>query len=512
MQRSKSFLLPVFLLCCGILDAQYLTYNSDIKPIIDKNCKSCHRPDDIGPMPLTNYEEVSAYGKMIQYVTASRQMPPWYADPSYRHFSNERILTDDEIDKIGHWVTDGMNEGALPYGQVISSAVSVTVLPREADLVIPMREAFEQYGIYLDQYQVFVLRTNLTEDKWVEGIDFVPGNKKIVRHAAISISPAGQFDSLDQWDPRYGYYSFGGLGKIPDQPFWYTWSPQQEASFFTDGHLKFLPKGSDLILHIHYGPTGKPQLDSSMVRLYFSDQKPNNQLITAPLINPYSLTNGTFYIPSETKKIFHADYTLPYAIELRSLTPQANLLCRSFEVYAKRPGESQPVRLLKIKDWNFNWKQTYKLESPVILPAGTVIHALANYDNTPDNPCNPSDKPKEVYWGAHLFNEMFFVHFEFAPVLLLRSATSIVAPTTAGKATMPVRIEGDGKGYYSFQVRKINEEEPSFKTDILLSGEKQLVNVPIASLANDNYVLEVLNTNFEIVARHMFVKMWDKGL
>ena len=96
-----------------------------------------------------------------------------------------------------------------------------------------------------------------------------------------------------------------------------------------------------------------------------------------------------------------------------SMTPQANLLCRSWEVFAKVPGQRIPVKLLKINDWNFNWKQTFHLESPLTLPAGTVIHAMAKYDNTLDNPCNPADKPVPVKAGAHLFSELFYVHFEY---------------------------------------------------------------------------------------------------
>jgi hypothetical protein len=322
-------------------------------------------------------------------------------------------LSTDEIKNISDWVDSGMKEGALPYGRVISSTATVTVRPRDPDLVIPMKESFEQYGIYMDQYQVFVLPTNLTEDTWVEGIEFVPGNKKIVRHASVSIARPGQFDSLDRWDPRYGYYSFGGLGKTADQAFWYTWSPQQGSIFFEEGAGKFLPKGSELIVHIHYGPTGVPLKDSSEVRLYFASNKITKSILTAPLINPDHLTNDSFFIQANTKKVFHAAYELPEAIQIMSLTPQANLICRSWEVFAEIPGNTQPVKLLKIKDWNFNWKQTYRLESPITLPAGTVIHALAHYDNTLDNPCNPSDTPVDIKWGSHLFNELFYVHFEY---------------------------------------------------------------------------------------------------
>src|SRR3989337_1240301 len=240
MHRNNFVLLLVFFLQ-PLLHAQYITYNSDVKPILEKHCTGCHQPGDIGPMPLTTYEEAAAYGKMIQYVTSSKIMPPWYADTSYNHFKNERVLSSSEIQMISDWVEGDMKEGAMPYGQVISKTVGVTVLPRDPDLVISMREAFEQYGVYMDQYQVFVLPTQLKEGKWIEGIEFVPGNKKIVRHADIAIARHGQFDSLDRWDPRYGYYSFGGLSKTVDYPIWYSWSPQQGSTFYAEGSGRYLP-------------------------------------------------------------------------------------------------------------------------------------------------------------------------------------------------------------------------------------------------------------------------------
>ena len=76
------------------VQGQEISYYGDVKPILDRHCVSCHRAGEVGPMPLTTYEEVSAYGRMIQYVTTSKLMPPWYADPSYAHYSNERVLSE----------------------------------------------------------------------------------------------------------------------------------------------------------------------------------------------------------------------------------------------------------------------------------------------------------------------------------------------------------------------------------------------------------------------------------
>lgn len=507
-----NFILLLFIFLYSSLSAQYVTYLSDVKPILEKHCTGCHQSGDIGPMPLTTYEEAAAYGKMIQYVTSSRLMPPWYADTFYMHYKNERVLTATEIQTISDWVDGDLKEGAMPYGQVISKTVGVTVLPRDPDLVISMREAFEQYGIYMDQYQVFVLPTHLKEDKWIEAIEFEPGNKKIVRHADISVSRPGMFDSLDRWDPRYGYYSFGGLGRTVDHPFWYSWSPQQPASFFEEGYGKYLPAKSELIVHMHYGPTGVPLRDNSELHIWFAEKDVHKHIISAPLINPYNLTIDSFYIEADTKKTFHAEYKLPYAIELHSLTPQANLLCKSWEVYAQIPGLRSPQRLLKIKDWNFNWKETYRFEEPIKLPAGSVIHALAHYDNTLDNLCNPSDKPLQIKWGAHLFDELFFVHGEFVIEQEDRSDFVLNAPLVISEDTLPVTANAEKRGLHRFEIRKADDKDVFLFMETVLPHHLHTFDFPVSKLDYGNYVLSVFNSKAELVAQRPFVRMIEKGM
>lgn len=491
---------------------QGITYYGDVKPILDRHCVSCHRVGEAGPMPLTTYEEVSAYGRMIQYVTATKLMPPWYADPSYAHFSNERVLSETEIKKMSDWVSSGMAYGKEQDEPAITIENHQDAFQRKPDLVITMSEAFEQYGVYLDQYQVFILPTDLLDDTWIEGIEFVPGNKKIVRFASISVEPSDKFDTLDRWDPRYGYFSFGGLGKTPEEPFWYTWSPQQKPAFTPDGTARFLPKGSKFMLHIHYGPTGRPQKDSSVIQLYFAANAPIQRMMTVPLINPYVLTGDSLLIPPDVKKVFHASYTLPYDIALSNLTPQANLLCRSWEMYAKLPGTSVPQKLLKIKEWNVNWKQTYHLKTPVVLPKGTVIHVLAHYDNTLDNPCNPSEKPVAFAWGAHLFSEMFFVHFGFSAVASPTPGVRISMAPVVSDSSLEVLLTLD-KTY----IAEILISDASGEVHIALEARRfqkgsHDIIVAIGTIPYGNYTMTVKDKSGKILAEQLFVKMREYGL
>src|SRR6476660_5978253 len=90
-----------------------VTFNKDVLPILEKNCQSCHRPGQIGPFSMLSYKDIRPWAKAIKTAVVSRTMPPWLADPNYGHFTNDRSLKQDEIDKIVAWVDSGAAEGDM---------------------------------------------------------------------------------------------------------------------------------------------------------------------------------------------------------------------------------------------------------------------------------------------------------------------------------------------------------------------------------------------------------------
>src|SRR3974390_2510488 len=87
------------------------TFNKDVLPIFQRRCQVCHRPGEIGTMPLLTYEASRPWAKAIKAAVMARKMPPWFADPKYGHFRDERILTQAEIHTISAWVDAGAPEG-----------------------------------------------------------------------------------------------------------------------------------------------------------------------------------------------------------------------------------------------------------------------------------------------------------------------------------------------------------------------------------------------------------------
>ena len=83
------------------------TFSKDVLPILQKNCQSCHRPGEIGPMPLLTYEQARPYARAIKRATESKKMPPWFADPTVQHYSNDMSLGAADIATLGAWSDAG---------------------------------------------------------------------------------------------------------------------------------------------------------------------------------------------------------------------------------------------------------------------------------------------------------------------------------------------------------------------------------------------------------------------
>src|SRR5262245_9436180 len=87
-----------------------VTFNKDVLPILQQNCQTCHRPGEIAPMSFLSYKDTRPWAKAIKSAVVSRQMPPWFADPAYGHFANDRTLSDAAIRTLVSWADTGTLE------------------------------------------------------------------------------------------------------------------------------------------------------------------------------------------------------------------------------------------------------------------------------------------------------------------------------------------------------------------------------------------------------------------
>jgi len=397
-----------------------VTYASDIAEIIYEKCASCHRAGEVGPMSLSNYEEVKAWGTMIEYVTANKIMPPWQADPNYSTFLGENYLTEAEIDAIADWVANDMPQGDVAQEPDFPDFPDGSVLGTP-DLVLEMDEAWLHEGNNQDDYRYFVLPTNLTEDKVIKAVEFRPGNSKIVHHALLFEDLEGVAAAIDATTPEYGYEGFGSFSgasgpSILDQKQFPGYVPGQKPIRFPDGVGQVLHAGADLVVQVHYAPWPVDESDQSKINIFFmdSDEQLEREMDSHIMVPFESVIGEQFFIPANTVKTFHGTYQVPIDVSLINIAPHMHLLGKDWEVWIEKP-DGEIVNLIKIPEWDFNWQGSLYFDRYIVAPAGSVVHAVASYDNTTNNPNNPSSPPQWASWGDFTTDEMYYLPIGYVP-------------------------------------------------------------------------------------------------
>src|SRR5579864_9474455 len=164
-----------------------VTYNRDVASILYKNCVVCHRPNDIAPMSLMTYKDTRPWARAIREAVVQRKMPPWHTDPKVGDFINDPRLSDQEIATIDAWVRTGTKEGDakdLPPAPVFLEGWHI-----KPDVVLTIPEFTVTSGSQ-DDYEYIYVPTKFTEDKWVQAAEVLPGDKRVVHHATVSVIAA----------------------------------------------------------------------------------------------------------------------------------------------------------------------------------------------------------------------------------------------------------------------------------------------------------------------------------
>ncbi len=378
-----------------------VTYAHDVAPILNAQCVTCHRTGEVAPFTLTGYAQAKAHADMIAVVTQSRVMPPWHAAPGYGNFDHARLLTAAQIGTLKNWAAENAPEGnpaALPPAP--SFPAGAWSMGRKPDLILTMPEAYKIPADGNDIYQCFVLPSGIADDRFVSAIEIRPGNPKVVHHCIVYLDNRHVASAkLDASDPGAGYRSFGGPGFLPTGVLG-GWAPGAAPHDWPRGVADYMAGGSDVVLQMHYHPSGKPETDRSQLGIYFSKAP-----VTA-VTSGIPLWNSRIDIPAgDSNYKLTADFTLPVACKAIGIIPHMHLLGRQMKVDAYLPdGTVKPM--IYVKDWNFNWQDQYRYKTPVDLPAGTRLVMTARYDNSSDNPYNPNVPPKEVKFGEQTTDEM----------------------------------------------------------------------------------------------------------
>jgi hypothetical protein len=356
---------------------------------------------------------------LIARVTASRYMPPWHGDTDFGEFVGERRLTEAQIGTIAAWVQQGMPRGDERRMPKLPAFAAEGWQLGKPDLVLEMPAGFEVRATGPDVFRNFVIPTRLTEDKWVRGIEYRPGARKVVHHAIFAHVPGGSMAALDGADGRPG---FGGMGTVgvggngqSDSQGLGGWAVGATPRMIPDGIAARLPKGSDFLLQVHFHPSGKPETEKSLIGIYFAERPPDKTLMSVEVPSLFGIGAGIDIAPGTKDYTIRDSFTLPGDMKVYQTGAHAHYLARQMNAVATLP-DGSTRSLLSIKDWDFNWQDSYIYKQPFTLAKGTRIDVSITYDNSADNPRNPVNPPRRAIFGEQSSDEMGAVTFDFEVV------------------------------------------------------------------------------------------------
>jgi len=382
--------------------AQPVTFTQDIAPILYRRCAGCHRPGEVAPFSLISYADAAKRAPLIAQVTASRYMPPWKPEPGHGDFEGARSLTATEIASIRRWADAGAPEGDP------AATPPIPVFPRSGiahpDLVARMTKPFSVPAEGPDIYRCFVIPLNLDVNRYANQIEFRPANPKVVHHALFFLDRSGIARKKES-ESGGGYSCFGAPGFLPGAGLG-GWTPGSPVIRMPDGFSAVLTRHADLVLQLHFHPTGKPEEEQSSVAFGFTNQPPRRQLMDIPL------GSRNIDIPPGEKAYKVTDrFTTPVDVDVVGIIPHAHYICKEMKGLAHLPNGSTKW-LIWIRDWDFNWQEQYRYRQPLRLPEGTRIEMEFTYDNSVDNPRNPNHPPRRVQWGPDSSDEMAGLHVQ----------------------------------------------------------------------------------------------------
>ncbi|MFO0955985.1 MAG: redoxin domain-containing protein [Isosphaeraceae bacterium] len=381
------------------------TYAKDVAPILQKHCQDCHRPGQVGPFSLLTYDQARKRADDLASVAEDRRMPPWKAVAGYGPgFDHDRSMTAREIATLAAWAEAGAPKGEdadMPPAREFSSDWELG----QPDLILEIPEPFNvpaevrgPDGKPADIYRCFVIPTDLPEDVYITGIEYRPGNPRVVHHILGYVDTTGEARKKDAADPAPGYECFGGP-QIRISNDLSGWAPGAAPAFLPDGIGRKLPRKADVVLQVHYHPTGKAESDRTRVGLFFA-RKPIRQTL-----HWGAALNTRFVLkPGVADQEVNAAWKIPTDVQAVAVSPHMHLLGRSMEMWAELPGGKR-LDLVKIDDWDFKWQLQYYFKEPIDLPRDTVVKVKAVFDNSSANPYNP-DPNREVRWGEATTDEM----------------------------------------------------------------------------------------------------------
>ncbi len=373
-----------------------VTYHRDVARILQQNCVTCHHDRGIAPFVLDEPADVMDRAKTIKRVVENRTMPPWFAAPvadgKENPWANDHSLSVRDKADLLAWI----DSKDRPLGNP-SDAPAPLKFPDgwsigKPDHIVQLKQPFKIKAEGFMPYQLALVETTLTEDKWVQAYEIMPTAREVVHHVIVNVHEKGSRIARGGGEGEGGY--------------WAAYVPGNSSRIYPDGFARKLPAGATISFQIHYTPGGKATEDQLRMGLIFAKDPPRFAMHTAGLANHKILIP-----PGEANHVETYQRPVPSDMTVTAFVAHMHVRGKAFR-YELITADGKSETLLDIPRYDFNWQLRYELKEPRTLPRGSQVKVTAVYDNSPGNKANP-DPTKTVKWGQQTVDEMMIGYIEY---------------------------------------------------------------------------------------------------
>jgi hypothetical protein len=411
----------------SVFAADSVTFHKDVEPILRRNCQNCHRPGQAAPMSLLTYQSARPWAKAMKAAVATRKMPPWFADPRYGHFVNDRSLQQGDIDTISQWADTGATEGDAADAPVAIKwpadgwEIQPDIVINGAPFTVPAKPKAN-----VIEWTYITVPSGLKEDTWITSMEIRPSELAVTHHICVFFKPHTEDTQYNTpvWADRprdergrTPAEASGTSGKgLPDSVLKGTdgvqgcYVPGQFTQNYALFHAaKLVKAGTDIVFQLHYTPIGRDVVDRPRLGLTVAKAPAERTFVTLGTSAPSDAKS--FAIPPNTPNWESPPMEAEFLqdAELVSMFPHMHLRGKDMTYQLTFPnGETET--LLSVPHYDFNWQMGYDVVEPIKIPKGTHLKVTAHFDNSVNNKFNP-DPNQTVYYGDMTWEEMMFPFF-----------------------------------------------------------------------------------------------------
>ncbi len=408
----------------GAGSAPDVTFQRDIRPIVESRCVACHQAGGVAPLDFTDAaawaDGAPTWAAAATGAVAAGSMPPWMPSGDCKEIEDARGLTADEKQAFADWAAN--DHAAGDQADFVSpDPVTHIMEGRKAQWGEPSFELSspDPYQIQAndrpDDYRCIVMDHDFTQDTWIRGAEVRPDQKAYVHHLILYQFDSTQVEQLqadDAADPDVGYPCFGN----PDAQTIMAWAPGQNGEFLPDDTARFVSAGSKWVIQVHYNTLGRDPatvpMDHTSVAIWEFDGTPSQAVLTIPFPKmDIQIPSGDPHVVQKDKfSVRQAFGELPIDLPVMGVMGHMHQLGTAISLKASQTGLDDTC-LLDIPKWDFNWQQTYYYPEDAWFMANsdTTLHMTCEYDNSAANQIvvnGVARDPQDVAWGENTTDEM----------------------------------------------------------------------------------------------------------